>query len=84
MLVDAKKSYQKRPMQEEGKELFNVALSVVSGQDTFMRVKERVKAILDLIKGTESIGDMPNVMAERYVFRAGEGHVYCNVFDRLE
>lgn len=47
-----------------------IKLSALSTQDTFIRIKQRIKLILDFVVQAESLNDVPNIMSEKFQFRS--------------
>ncbi len=76
---------------ESNEEQFIVLLSAVSLQDTFIIVKQRMRAALDFIRDSEGLRDsVPDVLSEKFMFKIDSGKdsgssetVFYHSLDRL-
>lgn len=73
-------------MQDDGSVFFDIRLSPLSLQHTFLSVKARMQEMLRLIEATEGedFGPMPNAMLNRYQFRIYSRSVKNVVVDNMD
>jgi len=70
---DVTNIYQKNKQNEET--IYRVNLSSLSLQDTFIQVKQRIKAVLDFVIQAENLKDtVPQVLSERFKFRKAQNN----------
>ena len=62
-------------------DLYQINLSPLSRQDTFLALKQRLKLALDFVAENENIANIGNVMSEKYAFRRNES--VFNGMDRI-
>ena len=65
---DISKIYKKRKDENKLNE-YTISLSALSRQDTFIRIKQRMRVILNFIQQSENIPDVPSIMSEKFQFR---------------
>lgn len=50
-------------------ETITVNLSPISREDTFIRIKSRMKILLDFVKQSENWSDLPNILSDKFQFK---------------